>query len=388
MNILSKKYTMVAGFIAGVVCMLPFAAHALTVSPARLEVSGDAGKVATSEIQLFNEEQSTSTYYFSTANFEAQGEGGTPNFVEGNTGLASWISVPESITLKAGEQVKIPFSIKIPDGTEPGGYFAGIFLSTTSPKSTDGGQVAIGAKVGVLVLMRVNGQVKESAGVLEFKTLEGGSVFTSLPVSLQYRFQNSGSDRVMPKGSITIKHVLGWISGTIDANPERGNVLPFGSTRKFIVSWDGSKNTGHETVEADPVDDFGFFDHALYEWKHFALGRYTAVLSIAYGEGDNHAKASTSFYVLPWHLLLVIILILLVLYLLIHIALKKYNHWVIMQAEQMLEREHGYTYNERPARDYQPIHRVKTAEEHHEISVAKKPRKTITRTTTTRRKKS
>lgn len=322
-------------FICGAI---PFHAQALTVAPARLEIVGDPGKVTTSEIELFNEQTTGSTFYFSAANFEAQGEGGVPNFVDATEGLATWITTPESVVLKAGEQKKIPISINVPAGTQPGGYFAGVFLSTTPTKTKGGGEVSIGAKVGVLVLFRVSGEVKEGGDVLDFTTRDDKKFFTALPVGFTYRFKNGGSDRVMPNGTITMKHVLGWTSAKIPANAEQGNVLPFGSVRKFNAQWG-------EGAGLDP-EETGFFDRVGYEWHHFALGRYTAKLALTYGDQGKTAKGVTHFWVIPWHLLLSILVVLTLVWLILRYAFRKYNHYVIVQAEEMLEHEHGFDHPE------------------------------------------
>lgn len=322
----------------------PMAASALTVSPVRVELVGDAGKVVTSEIQLFNEQTTDNTFYFSFANFEAQGETGTPNFVEATSGLATWIHTPESIVLKAGEQKKIPISITIPEGTQPGGYFAGIFLSTTPTKTNGGGEVSIGAKIGILTLLRVNGEVKEGGGILSFGTKDDSAFFTSLPISFLYRFQNGGSDRVKPDGTITVRNMLGIKSATLNANPADGNILPLGSIRKFDVVWDREqdKDKAGNTSQADQnaAEDLGFFEKVSHQWNHFAFGRYSAHLELSYGSQKTSMK--TAVWVFPWHLFLVIILPLILLILIFKFAAHRYNQWVILQAEHMLEAEHHW----------------------------------------------
>lgn len=367
----SKKYTTTIAlalfFIASAIVIAPGKVSALTVSPPRIEIAGDAGKTVTGEIELYNEQDTDNTFYFSYQNFESQGETGTPNFVDGTEGLATWIKTDDSVVLKAGEQKKIPFSITVPEGVSPGGYFAGIFLSTTPPATGSGGQVSIGAKVGVLVLMRVNGAINESADISDFMTRDGQKFFTSLPVGFTYRFQNSGGDRIMPDGFITIKHIFGWTSAKVPANPERGNVLPFGSVRKFNASW------GNDPIVAD-TDHTAFFDAVAHEWKHFAFGRYTAKLDLVYGDNNKQANAKISFWVIPWHLLIVIIGGMLILYALLRFIAHKYNHWVIVQAEEMLEHERGY---DRMPERMKPTTRAKSSiePESRELRIQSKPKR-------------
>ncbi|MDB5188675.1 MAG: hypothetical protein JWM92_273, partial [Candidatus Nomurabacteria bacterium] len=171
-NFLRKK---IAALIVGsmfVFCMVgifsPIPVYALTLSPARIEINGDAGTTVGGEFTLINEQGTTQTFYASYENFSAQGETGAPAFSAEQSGLDTWLGViPTQVTLTPGQVAKIPYTIAIPKGTEPGGYFAVIFWSNTPP-SSESNQVSIGAKVGLLVLLRVNGTVTESAGITQF----------------------------------------------------------------------------------------------------------------------------------------------------------------------------------------------------------------------------
>src|SRR3989339_60177 len=145
-------------FVLGIISIVAlgaiafFAEHAaaLTISPVRMEISGDPGQTLQGELELLNEQKESKTFYSSAANFEARGDSGAPYFLsDTNKGLASWITVQESVTLKANERTNIPFTIKIPAGVEAGGYFAAI-LWGTSPAGQQGGQVSVSGKLGVL----------------------------------------------------------------------------------------------------------------------------------------------------------------------------------------------------------------------------------------------
>ncbi len=300
-------------------------ALALTVSPVKAELSGDPGMTIQSEIILLNEQKETKTFYTSFENFEAQGESSTPNFIPSKEGLAVWIKAPAEITLNPGEKKTIPFSIVIPEGADPGGHFAAIFWNTVPPQAQGGGQVAVGAKIGSLVLLKVSGEVKEGGGVLEFGTNNKQKFFSSLPISFMYRFQNSGGDRIRPEGEIKIKNIFGWSSATLDANKSQGNVLP-GSIRKFEVIWTG------EEVKIDDEKE-GFFGMVVKQWRDFTFGRYTAKLNLKYGVENKEINESYSFFVIPWQLLSIILVILIILGFLAVIDIKKYNRWIIKKAQ-------------------------------------------------------
>lgn len=298
-------------------------AQALTVSPARLELNVDPGMSTSDEFTLINEQDSDQVFYTSVENFEAQGESGTPNFTPGKDGLAAWVQVAPTVTIKKGEKIKVPFTINVPQDADAGGHFAAIFLST-QPPAVKGGEVSVGAKVGMLMLIRVSGDIKEDGGVRSFLLKNGGHFATTLPIDFVYRFNNNGNDRAKPVGSINIKNTFGITTQTLDANNREGNVLP-NSVRRFEVRWG--------TEEPLPASA-SFFSFVKYEMRNFALGVYFANLDLTFG---TTGKSSTSLYfvVIPWHLLIIIIIIVIIIFLLLSFVLKRYNQFIIKQARLM-----------------------------------------------------
>ena len=324
----------------GIGLMLIQPVFALTISPVRMEISGDPGQTLGGTIELFNEQDETKTFYSSTANFEARGDSGAPYFLpDTNKGFASWIKVQESIDLKTGERTKIPFTIQIPAGVEAGGYFAAV-LWGTSPAVQQGGQVSVSGKLGVLILLSVKGEIKEGGGLLDLKIEEAGRFVNSLPIKFIYRFSNDGSERVKPAGELKIKNLFGFTTATLNANPQSGNVLP-GSIRKFSVVWSGENKqdkTAATAPEETAKDGQGFFAAVKNQWKNFALGPYKAELNLTYGklseaEATNKAEASYRFFAVPWQLLSIIIVILGIVGFLAFVGLKKYNRWIIKKAQ-------------------------------------------------------
>ena len=275
---------------------------ALTISPARFDLTADKGTTVEGDFVLINEQNDTTTFYTSVQNFEAQGESGVPNFTDSKTGLASWVQVDPQVTLKKGEKRQVHFSVSVPAGADPGGYFAAIFMSTVPPEANGGSGVSVGAKVGMLLLLRVNGEIKEGGGVLSFG-LKDSWWNTAKPVTFMYRFNNAGSDRVNPTGEIVVRNIFGLRSVVLSANPTSGNVLP-SSTRRFEIVW------GDEAID----DQATFGDHVAYEWRNFALGLYFVRMNLSYGTTGTSSN-STTFFVFPWHLVIIILILGIILFL-------------------------------------------------------------------------
>lgn len=298
-----------------------FPVFGLTVSPAKIEITGDPGQTITGEIELFNEESTEKTFFISFENFEPRGDSGAPYFIGAKDGLATWISVQDKITVSPGERIPVSYSVDIPKDTKPGGYFSAVFFGTQPVKNEDGGKVSIGGKIGVLILLRVSGDIEESGGLLGFTTSNNKKFFTGLPISFEYRFNNTGGDRVVPKGEIKIKNTFRITSKTFLANENEGSVLP-NSTRKFEVLWPSSKNEKQS----------GFFGTAWKQLKDFHFGWYTANLYISWGESNQTAKTSYNFFIFPWQIMTLLLFLFIIIFFGGKFFLKKYNRFIISKA--------------------------------------------------------
>lgn len=280
--------------------------EALTVSPVRIEINADAGEVYEGTYRLTNDSVKSRTYFSSFQNFRADGETGTPYFVEEATQLASWLDGPDVVTLAPHESRDVPFTITIPEDTNPGGYFSASFWMT-SPSNVSGGNISsVSFRVGILILLRVNGDIVEDGGIIDFTSNK--DFMTSPSLELQYRFQNDGGDRLLPKGNITITNMFGNVVDEFDANPGIGNVLPE-SRRQFDLLWFGNGATVVPVVE-----DTNFFGHAKSQWDNFYLGTYMLNLDLSYGNEvllSDHA--SVKVLIIPIQLLSLLISILLLL---------------------------------------------------------------------------
>ncbi len=318
-------------FLAGA-ALLPFQASALTISPVKMEISGDPGQTLQAELKLFNEQGETKTFYASSENFEARGETGAPFFLPDRKGLATWIKTDAKVTLKPEEEKTIPFSIQIPKDAEPGGYFAAILWGQTPPQSTGGGQVAVSGRLGVLILLKVSGAVEEGGGLLEFGVKDKQKFFSSLPVTFSYRFNNTGGDRVVPRGEITVKNLFGRTSATLPANKKEGSVLP-NSARKFEVRWEGKNQAASDAEQDKGLGSASIlFAVAGQQWSDFHIGWYTAKLNVAWGVANQTVTAKHSFFIIPWQLLSIVVFVLAILGFGGWFGLKKYNRWIIAKA--------------------------------------------------------
>lgn len=299
--------------------LLSSAAYAITVSPIVVDQELARGMRVSGRLMVTNDGKSAQTYYVSVQSFIPAGEDGEQQYLDEADlkGLPSWFRFnQESYTLTPGETAEIPYSIIAPQDAEPGGHYATVFFSTNPEAAGDRTAINLAAKTGIVFLVKVGGDVKESANIESF--IVNQSVFSHLPAMMSLRIRNTGSVHFRPVGTLTVRNMWGGIVARVPANPKKAAVLP-NSIRRLDTWW----------TKSTDIADGGFIAGLTNEWRNFALGRYTAMVDVKYGSQNTSLEARTvSFWVLPWHMGLILLVLLAALLLL----MKLYNKMIISSA--------------------------------------------------------
>ncbi|MCA9388451.1 hypothetical protein KC644_01665 [Candidatus Berkelbacteria bacterium] len=269
----------------------------LTVTPLTREVNVDPGETITGEVEFTNDSNSAVTLYPVVNDFEASNDpdSGAPEFksVTNEQGLASWTNFDlDQVSLEAGQKGTFTYTIQVPDNADPGGHYGAVFGSTEAPNTGDSGStIGIAARVGSLLLLTVSGEITTQGEIVDFRT--DNNIYQSGPVNFRIAVKNNGNVHFTPMGTIDIS---GPTSKSIQVNDDEGRVLP-SSVRNYDVSL---------------TDDLPF-------------GRYTANVDIM-GKAPNGETvpltATTTFWVVPFSAILVLLLVLVILYML----LKSWSH--------------------------------------------------------------
>lgn len=300
---------------------------ALTLVPPSLEYKTAKGQTIDGVVKLINNENRTLVLTPSTANFGAKDETGDPDFKfdAPSADLASWIKIDTTaVTLDLGETREIPFKIEVPSNAEPGGHYAGIFFASGGTAS-GGGQIGVQSKLGSLVILTVEGNIREQAAISEV-TIKGPTTIGRPPVNFEIRIKNGGNVHVKPKGKVTILNMFGGEVETLTL-PQDKNVLP-GQTRLFEVSW---------VKKAISAKKGSFFSEISTEFSNFALGTYTANVEATYGENDTTMLGKIKFTIIPWRALSVVALGIILVILFLTFGLKSYNQMVIRKAQASIK---------------------------------------------------
>jgi hypothetical protein len=261
---------------------------AITVTPPLIQLTIGPGEKWSSSLKVVNNNTYDIPYYAEVVDFEAEGEHGRSSFTPileipeeeaefATRSLARWITLsPEPTVVQRGMSGEIPFTVQVPENAEPGGHYAAILIGT-QPNSADeaqGPSVKISTRVSSLIFVRIRGDVVEEGRIREFRSEK--SLYQTPEAELLLRFENLGNVHLQPQGDITIYNMWGKERGRVLINQKTnfGNVLP-NSIRKFQFSWKGEHNP-------------------------FDIGRYSAIVTLAYGsESKRNISATNYFWVIP-----------------------------------------------------------------------------------------
>ena len=247
----------------------------ISISPLTFDLAANPGDTVTNELIVRNSGTDPVTIAVETQDFVATGEEGEVTLTDDKStySLASWVQVDMGqFTLEAGKQQRVKFEIRVPYNAEPGGHYASVYahISPTIGNATTGS--GVGQKIGSLLLLKVAGVTDETADVETFKTTQ--NIFEHGPVDFNIRIKDTGSVHIKPKGIIAITDIFG--KKVADVTVDQRNVLP-GAIRHMTATW----------------TDVPMF------------GKYTATLLTYYGTDNKQLSAATTFWIIPWKVLLV-----------------------------------------------------------------------------------
>lgn len=232
--------------------------------------------------------------------------------------FVNWINLSQtSVNLPAGEWIDVPFSISVPQDAANGYYYT--ITVAKDPVDSEGNTVAVsgGAVVPILLTVQNEGAVS-SAELVEFKAKNFINEF--LPVDFVTRIKNTGNLHIRPTGNIFISGQGNKDLAILNVNENNGTIIP-SEIKEFTNNW------GDGFFVREPVLENGEYKldqngNKVYELKmnwdkltHFRFGPYTANLFMVFDDGvkDVTIESSTTFWVIPYKLIAVILIALFIL---------------------------------------------------------------------------
>lgn len=251
------------------------------VGPGKTEIAVNPGDTVIQEITVTNRISELRTFRLTVDDITGSADGSSAvSLTDGARGpysIRDYISFPEdTITLGLGERARIPVKITIPLDAEPGGLYGSVLVSTErapNPGEASAPRSPVIARIGSLFFVTVKGDVERGGSTTGIQTLDNKWWYEKGPINLGITYENTGSVHLNPYGELSITNMFGEQVGFVELEP--WFVLPK-SLRTRDVAWE----------------------------REFLLGRYTVTAKINRGYDDVIDEVTTTFWVLPWKIVL------------------------------------------------------------------------------------
>ncbi|MCA9366207.1 hypothetical protein KC722_01365 [Candidatus Kaiserbacteria bacterium] len=272
------------------------------ISPSLIEESADPGATLDHVITVSNLSDVTNTYYIYMRDISGVRSSASPIFADPDaekTGfeLSEWVTLGVSeLTIAPGGEADIPVHIEVPSDATPGSHFGGVFVTLEPPRLRSIG-AGVGFDVANIISIKISGDVTELAQIRTFATDK--LIYGSPNVEFEARVENKGNVLVRPIGLLDITNMFGKQVAQVSFNDTKSGVFP-ATIRSFKYKWQ----------DEGP-----------------AFGRYTALLSLVYGEAGVRQQtitAEVSFWVLPMQIIKPALIVLGILLLVTYVAVRTY----------------------------------------------------------------
>jgi hypothetical protein len=290
----------------------------LTTSPVYATLSTKPDQIVSTPIKVQNNATKAVTLHVQLMKFKAYGNDGRAQLLtpDAHDPSAKWVSFSTNMVVaQPGIWNTVTMTIH-PDQTAAFGYYYAVVFTQTSANGEVPAHVnTVNGSSAVLVLLdvQVPGE-KRQLVVSGFKTQHAINEF--LPVKFTAPIKNTGDIYGAPKGDIYITRNHKDTLAVIPVNDDESNILP-GSSRTLEATWDDGfpahtvKRIGGQVVtdkHGQPVMQLNWDASKL---SKFRFGHYYAHLLLVYNNGirDVPIEAETSFWVIPWKLLTVVLIV-------------------------------------------------------------------------------
>lgn len=212
----------------------------LTISPAIIDNTVDAGMSFSVPITLGNITKRAVPIEVTKGRLETDQSPDAAN--QGKYDISPWFDISETnFLLPAQDRKTVDVTVNVPKNAEPGGHYATVFFGALAPNDNAGsGATLLNARVGVVFLLTVRGDVHAGAAVdgsIHTKGLQLDAGATPFDFTLR----NTGNVHFQPQGKLVIKDLFGRKVKEIPL--PIGIVLP-GAEKKYDLSWERGVRPG------------------------------------------------------------------------------------------------------------------------------------------------
>lgn len=237
------------------------------VNPVNVDQAINPGSSVSGTIYVLNQGNEAFDFTAYSSPYHVSGEQYDPSFtpILGSTNVAQWFGLTlASGHLKAGDQATVHYTIQVPAGTKPGGYYAVVFAQTKVQQPVNG--VATTKRVGTIFYLQVSGPVKQRGKVASW----GVHFFQQKPLTAVLRMEDDGRLHYTAEVQMQATAVFGHTHYSFD---QSRRVLPE-TIRRITIPWNGSPAVGLFKVSGTVT----YLGHAQILPSRYVLVASTPVL--------------------------------------------------------------------------------------------------------------
>jgi hypothetical protein len=320
----------------------------LTASPLPVNLVTKPGVSVSTPIQIENTGTDTVRIKVSLIKFGAFGSEGKPSLAQPGPHdvYISWAHFSET-SFEAPPNVfhTITMTINPPKEAAFGYYYAVVFsVDNGTPTTAKPLENKVSGALATLVLLDVQAPgEKRTMSISTFSSAK--KVYQFLPATFNITVKNTGNVHGIPSGNIYISRDKKNVIDLLDVNKDQGNVLPK-SSRQFSTTWsDGFPVYQPKKQNGQVLSDKNGKIIQQLNWDSSKLsklrfGRYYAHLTLIYNDGtkDIPIEAETSFWVIPWVLILIALVPILVILFGLFVMLRSFYRGTKKQTRKITKR--------------------------------------------------
>ena len=300
--------------VAMLTLLLPLAALAaendgdgfnIQVSPSPLVVSLNPGERRTAIITVRNLSSHTETLTPQLNGFTIGADSEKIDLKSDvPLGLSKWISFTQkTLTIPAGDSQ--PLQVVYDTPRNVGFSYALAITLNQADKKTEASGATLKGSVAIFNLININrSDAKRELKIIDFKSDRGN--YEYLPANFTLSVKNNGNVIDQPSGNIFVQRSFDDEEPItiIPVNQANAYILP-DTTRKLSSEWqDGFPYYATSTTDGKTATKL------TWNWSDLSslrIGKYVAKVVLVYNDGqrDIPLTASTTFWIIPWKLIIV-----------------------------------------------------------------------------------
>jgi hypothetical protein len=209
----------------------------ITMSPTSVSQVIQPGATFSGNFLVVNQGKSGYNFQVYASPYHVSGEDYTPDFtpITNAPQVADWFKfATTSGYIDAGATKSVGYTITVPKGTPPGGYYAVAFAETKFPQT--GNSITLNERVGEIFYLQAAGPVEQKGQVVGWES----KFLQSPPLTSTLRIEDSGGINFPANITVKVEDVLGQPKYTLETIKQ---ILPQ-TIRRVTVPWSGTPKFG------------------------------------------------------------------------------------------------------------------------------------------------